>query len=101
MDEDKQLTVYSLYAFLKMFVRAGYGEMPIFLGNDTPLMDRAITVNYLENKFKIRSMYYDRAMADATEKMTKRVNKALRDYISECCDAGIIEELEENENGNS
>ena len=93
--EDAQMTIDNLRRLLNLMSEGGYGDMKIYLGNDTPLMRSSIAIFYPENKFLIRNMYYDRAIVNATEKMKKGIKAIMREYISNCYDAGMMKEREE------
>lgn len=57
---ENQLTVNKLKKYLENLSVHGYGDMPIFLGRETPLLEDALGCNFLENKVLIRNRYYDR-----------------------------------------
>lgn len=85
---DNQITVSQLLNMLDELSQNGFGDMPIFLGENYPLKDDSITINLHENKLQIRNTYYD-------EKMTKAIRKAIygmedvhRAYIADCYKAG-------------
>ena len=90
MDEDKQMTVDNLRRLLDMVSKIGYGDMLIFLGNHTPLLERSVCIDYTKNEFKFRNVYYDKAITTATEKMKNEISVIMRKYISDCYDAGLI-----------
>lgn len=93
--EDTQITVNELRQLLKTLSEEGYGDMKIYLGDDTPLMRSSVSIFFPENKFLIRNTYYDKAIVNATEKMKKGIKAIVREYISNCYDAGMMKESEE------
>lgn len=85
---DNQITVSKLLNILDELSMNGFGDMPVFLGENYPLLEDSISVNPRENKLQIRNTYYD-------EKMTKAIRKAIcgmedvhRAYIADCYSAG-------------
>lgn len=85
---DNQITVSKLLNILDELSMNGFGDMPVFLGENYPLLEDSISVNPRENKLQIRNTYYD-------EKMTKAIRKAIygmedvhRAYIADCYKAG-------------
>ena len=91
-----QLTVDKLKNYLENISVNGYGDMPIFLGEKTPLLENALGINFLEKKVLIRNRYYDRAIADNATKLKETIGKAISDYILNCGIVGMdIKEIEE------
>lgn len=98
MDEDKQMTVDNLRRLLDMVSKIGHGDMLIYLGDYAPLLESSVCIDYTENKFKFRNVYYDKAITTATEKMKNEISAIMRKYISDCYDAGLI--IEDGEETN-
>ena len=90
MDEDKQMTVDNLRRLLDMISNIGHGDMLIYLGDYTPLLESSICISYTKNEFKFRNVYYDKAITTATERMKNEISAIMRKYISDCYDAGLI-----------
>lgn len=88
-------TVDSFKRVVVALSELGYGNMPILLGNDTPLLKDSICVNYMENKLLIRNTYYDKQLVDAAEKLKDRIDKGIDWYISSCYHAGMSVKEEE------
>lgn len=96
---DKEIcTVDSFKRIVVALSELGYGNMPIFLGNNTPLLKDSICINYIENQLLIRNMYYDKQLIDAAEKLKDRIGKDIECYLADCYRAGLeIKEDEMNE----
>lgn len=91
-------TVDSFKKTLDALSDHGYGNMPIFLGNDTPLLKDSICVNYMENQLLIRNTWYDKQLVDTAGKLKDRIDKAINKYISDCYHVGMdVKEDEMNE----
>lgn len=85
---DKQITVDELLKRLSIFSQNGYGDMPIFLGEEYPLLEDSITISPYENKLKIRNSYYNEKMVKALKKAASGLENVYRTYISDCYAAG-------------
>jgi hypothetical protein len=66
----------------------GFGDMPVFLGENYPLLEDSINVNLHENKLQIRNTYYDEKMAEAIKKAINGMEDVYRAYIVDCYKAG-------------
>lgn len=87
---DKEIcTVDTFKKILDVLSDIGYGNMPILLGNNTPLLNDSISINYIENKLLIRNTYYDKQFVDAATKLKEGIDKAIKDYITDCYHAGM------------
>lgn len=86
---DNQITVSRLLNMLDELSMNGFGDMPVFLGENYPLLEDSISVNPRENKLKIRNTYYDNRMAEAMTKTIKELENIRKTYISECILAGM------------
>lgn len=86
---DNQITVIKLLNILDGLSMNGFGDMPVFLGENYPLLEDSISVNPRENKLKIRNTYYDNRMAEAMTKTIKELENIRKTYISECILAGM------------
>lgn len=85
MDDRKQLTVDSLKKILEEVSANGFGDMPIFLGKDTPLMDDAIGYRlYIDSRMTLHHPYYDEQMVDAAARFKNDIEVAIKKYISGC-----------------
>ena len=65
---DNQITVSRLLNMLDELSMNGFGDMPVFLGENYPLLEDSISVNPSENKLYIKNTYYDEKMAEAIKK---------------------------------
>ena len=84
-------TAYTVDEFKKILDSlsdGGFGNMPILLGTETPLLEDSIYINYLENKMLIRNSYYDKQLVDAAEKLKDSISKDIKTYYSDCYCAG-------------
>lgn len=88
MTEREQYTVDSLKNLLEELSRHGHGGMPIFVGIDAPLLKDVVNINYVENKFTLRSTNYDRDLVKAAYNLNSKIEKAVREYFDETYDAG-------------
>lgn len=85
---DNQITVSRLLNMLDELSMNGFGDMPVFLGENYPLLEDSISINTHENKLKIRNTYYDEKMTEAIRKAIKRLEFVHRSYISDCYEIG-------------
>jgi hypothetical protein len=65
---DNQITVSRLLNMLDELSMNGFGDMPVFLGENYPLLEDSICVNPRENKLHIRNTYYDEKNGRSNEK---------------------------------
>lgn len=85
---DNQITVSRLLNMLDELSMNGFGDMPVFLGENYPLLEDSISVNPSENKLYIRNTYYDKKMAEAIKKAINGMEDVRRAYIADCYKAG-------------
>lgn len=85
---DSQITVSQLLNMLDELSMNGFGDMPVFLGENYPLLEDSISVNPRENKLHIRNTYYDEKMAEAMRKAINGMEDVHRAYIVDCYKAG-------------
>lgn len=85
---DNQITVSRLLNMLDELSMNGFGDMPVFLGENYPLLEDSISVNPRENKLHIRNTYYDEKMAEAMRKAINGMEDVHRTYIADCYKAG-------------
>jgi hypothetical protein len=85
---DNQITVSQLLNMLDELSQNGFGDMPIFLGENYPLKDDSITINLHGNKLQIRNTYYDEKMTKAIRKAINGLESVHRTYIADCYAAG-------------
>lgn len=85
---DNQITVSQLLNMLDELSMNGFGDMPVFLGENYPLLEDSISVNPSENKLYIRNTYYDKKMAEAIKKAINGMEDVHRAYITDCFKAG-------------
>lgn len=88
----EQMTVDSLLGLLNAISEAGYGSMPIFIGEKYPLLDSALTINYYQDKLIIRNNYYDEKMVEALSKARSDLGKIYYTYLADCIKCGEMEE---------
>ncbi len=88
----EQMTVNSLLSMLNTLSGAGYGHMPIFLGENYPLLNSTLTVDCRTNTLMIRNDYYDEKMGEALRKARDGLSEIYRNYIADCLEAGMIKE---------
>jgi hypothetical protein len=81
-------TVSRLLNMLDELSMNGFGDMPVFLGENYPLLEDSISVNPSENKLYIRNTYYDEKMAEAIKKAINGMEDVRRAYIADCYKAG-------------
>lgn len=93
----KQFTVDSLCNLLTRISNAGHGDMDIFIGENYPLMDDAVAIDFYHNKMKIKNTYYDEQMAAAMKYARDDMAAVYRRYLQNCYEAGRrIEEDKES-----
>lgn len=93
----KQYTVDSLRDLLIRISDAGHGDMDVFIGENYPLMDDAIVIDFYHNTMKIKNTYYDEQMAAAMRYARDDIAAVYRRYLQNCCEAGCrIEEDKES-----
>ena len=85
---DNQITVSQLVDILDDLSQNGFGDAPVFLGENYPLLEDSISVNPRENKLQIRNTYYDEKMSEAIKKAINGMKDIHRSYISDCYKAG-------------
>lgn len=81
---DNQITVSRLLNMLDELSMNGFGDMPVFLGENYPLLEDSISVNPRENKLQIRNTYYDEKMTEAIRKAIYGMEDVHRAYIADC-----------------
>jgi hypothetical protein len=85
---DNQITVSRLLNMLDELSMNGFGDIPVFLGENYPLLEDSISVNPRENKLQIRNTYYDEKMTEAIRKAIYGMEDVHRAYIADCYKAG-------------
>lgn len=80
----EQMTVNALLSLLNTLSGAGYGDMPIFLDENYPLLNNTLTVDCRTNKLMIRNDYYDEKMGEALRKARDGLGEIYRNYIADC-----------------
>lgn len=91
MSYDKeQCTVNDLKIILDDLSNAGYSDMPIFLGNTTPLLKEAIGINFSFNKgVYFKNTYYDKDLTDCANRLKSTIDVAIKTYLSDCYHSGM------------
>lgn len=85
---DNQITVSKLLNILDELSMNGFGDTPVFLGENYPLLEDSISVNPRENKLQIRNTYYDEKLTEAIRKAICGMEDVHRAYIADCYKAG-------------
>ena len=63
--------------------------MPIFLGEETLLLEYSICIYYLYNKgVHIKNTYYDKKLVDSANKLKDTIETAAKKYLADCYHAG-------------
>lgn len=88
MNSKDQITVDSLKKILDELSTNGCGDMRIFLGNTTPLLNDSISIDYISKQLLLCNTYYDTAMTDAAYKFKDAINSAIKNYIYDCYKSG-------------
>ena len=96
MSDKKQLTVKSLKELLYKLSDNGYDDMTIYLGDDTPLLEEAISLDYINEQLLLRNTYYDKTMVDAAREFKNTIDSAITDYVCKCYKAGRFIKCGEN-----
>ena len=96
MDKEK-LTVDSFKKILNELSVHGYGDMPIVLSTDAPLLKDSIGINFMTNKLLIRNTYYDKKHIDAAKELKDNIDESIEHYLAECYRAAMNIKEEENE----
>lgn len=84
----KQFTVDSLRNLLTRISDAGHGDMDVFIGENYPLIDDAIIIDFYHNTMKIKNTYYDEQMAVAMKYARDDMAAVYRRYLQNCYEAG-------------
>lgn len=82
-------TVDTLKKFLDVLSDLWYGNMPILFGNNAPLLNGSISINYIDKKLLILNTYYDKQLVDAATKLKDSIDKNIKVYLTDCYHAGI------------
>lgn len=83
------LTVDSLKTYLEKLSEAGHGDAMIFMGKSAPIHRDALCFEGMFNRLTICNTYYDRKLADATERAKNDLQRVITTYLADCYDAGI------------
>ena len=97
MTNKESLTVDTFKKILDKLSEHGYGDMPIVLGTDTPLLKDSIGINFMTNELLIRNTYYDKKLVDAAKELKDNIDASVKQYLAECYHAGMNIKEEENE----
>lgn len=96
MINKNQVTVNSLKELLDKLSANGLGDMSICLGDDTPLLEDAICLDYISKQLLLRNTYYDKKIVDAAREFKDNINSAIQSYICKCYNAGRYIKCGEN-----
>ncbi len=83
-----QFTVNSLRDLLIRISDTGHGDMDVFIGENCPLIDDAVVIDFYHNTMKIKNTYYDEQMAEAMRRARDDIATAYRRYLQDCYGAG-------------
>ena len=97
MKNKERLTVDSFKKILDKLSDHGYGDMFILLGNDTPLLQDSISINYFNNELLIRNTYYDKKLVDAAKELKDNIDESIKRYLAECYHSTISIKEDKNE----
>ena len=88
MINENQVTVNSLKKLLDLLSTNGCGDIAVYLGKDTPLLEGAICCDHMNRKLLFHNTYYDKEIVDAAREFKDTINLAIQDYICKCYRAG-------------
>lgn len=91
LNKEGQCTVKELKEIFDRLSELGFGDMPIYLGTNTPLLDGAIHVDYDAagaGSLYIKNTYYDTELVNSMSKAIDGINAVIENYISDCYRAG-------------
>lgn len=84
-----QCTVKDLKELLNHLSAIGYDNMPIYLGDKTPLLNTSICINYsFDAGMYFKNTYYDKELAKSAEELKDTVDVAIKKYVAHCYHAG-------------
>lgn len=84
-----QCTVKDLKELLNELSNNGYDNMPIFLGNKTPLLNDAICISYaFDVGVYFKNTHYDKELVNAADQLKNEIDVAVKKYITHCYYAG-------------
>ena len=84
-----QCTVKDLKKLLNRLSDCGYDNMPIYLGDKTPLLNDAICISYSFNAgVYFKNTYYDKELAKSAQELKDTVDVAIKKYLAHCYHAG-------------
>ena len=80
-----QCTVKDLKELLNELSNNGYDNMPIFLGNKTPLLNDAICISYaFDVGVYFKNTHYDKELVNAADQLKNEIDVAVKKYIAHC-----------------
>lgn len=67
----------------------GYGDMPIYLGDKTPLLKDAVCIDFSCNTgLHFKNTYYNKELVDSANELKNTLDVAVKKYVSRCYNAG-------------
>lgn len=86
---EKQCTVKDLKKILDDLSARGYDDMPIYLGDKTPLLNDAICIGYsFDIGMHFNNTYYDKELVECANELKDAMDMAVSKYIFHCYYAG-------------
>lgn len=85
----EQYTVKELKNLLDELSDSGYGDMLIFLGKKTPLLDDSVCVKHGPNAgIYIKNTYYEDELVKNADELKNAIDIAIRTYLVNCYFSG-------------
>lgn len=85
----EQYTVKELKNLLDELSDSGYGDMLIFLGKKTPLLDDSVCVEHGPNAgIYIKNTYYEDELVKNADELKNAIDIAIRTYLVNCYFSG-------------
>lgn len=85
----EQYTVKELKNLLDELSDSGYGDMLIFLGKKTPLLDDSVCVKHGPNAgIYIKNTYYEDELIKNADELKNAIDIAIRTYLVNCYFSG-------------
>ena len=85
----EQCTVKELKNLLDELSDSGYGDMLIFLGEKTPLLDDSVCVKYGPNAgLYFKNTYYEDELVKNADELKNAIDIAIKMYLANCYFSG-------------
>ena len=83
------IKVNDLKELLENLSDNGYDDMPIYLGDKTPLLKDAVCIDFSCNTgLHFKNTYYNKELVESANELKNTLDKAVKRYISRCYHAG-------------